>query len=93
MNMCNLKCFEFNICIYMFIHTYLNNKIQFNICRHIHVCCRLFEKFNEAPAAGKNEIYEIKELINYSNEIQASSPVTGIDLIQQKINLFQSLFK
>lgn len=41
----------------------------------------------------KKEIYEIKELINYSNEIQAPSSVTGIDLIQQKINLFQSLFK
>ena len=92
MNQCNFNCTECNICIHMFSCTCINHVIHHNICKHIHACNKFFKQSDVSAVKEKTDLNEMQQHIDICNDISVINS-KDVDLIQHKINLFQSQLK
>lgn len=87
---CHLKCLECNNCIHRFTCTCIDNSVQWNMCKHIHLLCRTkFDKTvsrdgnlssiiledNTEEGAILTEITKKKVVRNEKNELEEKNEI------------------
>ncbi len=59
---CNLKCTVCNHCIHEFVCSYPDSRIMYNMCKHVHLVCRLINATNEIVNAEKTLVTRMYNL-------------------------------
>lgn len=86
-----LKCSSCQICIHAFKCSCTDNLIKFNICKHIHACCRIFfPSIVTNSQAGFDIDNEVNSLFSLTDTVDKRN-VSNNDKLKQKANLILEL--